>query len=724
MNTNVFSVRFPRTALAFALMAAFAPLHAQTTVTEGTVNIGAGLVDGYSADRALFSQYNSLRSSSNGVGMLGIDYSLREEETDTWIKFQGSNLLGDTRELNLVVRNPGAWKFTENYSETVHYDLNTIRTGLIGAGSSSPQVNVVTAGTGSELELKTKRTSIGIGLTKWITPSMQFELDLKTEKKEGSRLFGIGMNCISTAAPGCGSNPLTSTNWAVLMLPEPINANHSQIDARLSYSFEKFRFNVGYYGSFYRNNYGTLTANVPANLNNPLGVSQPLGTGLQGILGQSLALSPDNEAHQVDLSGNYDFTPTTRATFKVAYATATQNDSFAGALLGGAPAGVTNLGGQVNTTLTKIGLTSRPLPQLTLLADVRYENKEDKTPIATYNTNGSLTYTNRDLPNLKEHAKLQASWQFSKDYRGTIGTDYETIDRGVFTSTSAVSGLSALRQNTQETSFNADIRRKMAQNFSGSIGVSTSQRDGSNWLKPNSVTTGVAEISNPATGLASTAIYMPTLANRQRDKVKVFADWQPNADMTFQFSAEDGKDKFSAPTVYGLQETRMNQYSVDWNYALNYAWSLNGYVSQGVQTLNQLRPAGSLMAFENTTTSINIGIAGKASSKINVGANLTFSNDRSIYAQTLDGSTSASDAALLATTGGLPDIVYRQTVLKMFGKYELEKNSSLRLDVIYQQAAVSDWTWVSYAYSDGTTVKQNATQNVGFIGLTYTYQWQ
>lgn len=694
MNTPVFSVNFPLTTLAFALMAAFAPVHAQTTVEEGSVSVGVGAIDGSRADRQLFGQYNGARTV-NAVANLGIDYNLRKEETDTWVKLQGSNLLGDTRELNLVVRNPGEWKTIVNYGELVRYVPNT-----------------VTTGTGSELELKTKRTSLGLGLTKRITPSMQFEMDLKTEKKEGSRLFGIGMTC-SAFIPTPPSTPCGS-NWAVLMLPEPINSTHNQIDARLSYSFDKFRFNVGYYGSFYQNDKSTMLGSLDTTLN----------AGL--LLGKPLSLAPDNQAHQVDMSGSYDFTPTTRGTFKVAYATATQNADFPSELLSGAPPGVTNLGAQVNTTLAKLSLNSRPIPQLTLLADVRYENKDDQTPIAAYNTDSTKTYTNRDLPNLKEHAKLQASWQFSKDYRGTVGTDYEAIDRGTFTSSSAVfpGSVSALRQKTQETSFNADVRRKMAQNFSGSIGVSTSQRDGSNWLQPNVVTTGVTEIANASTGLSSTAIFMPTLANRQRDKVKVFADWQPNADMTFQFSAEDGKDKFSAPTAYGLQDTRMNQYSIDWNYALNYAWALNGYVSQSLQTLNQLRPAGSLMAFENTTTSLNIGIAGKASSKVEVGASLTFSNDKSVYAQTLGGTASAYDAALLASTGGLPDIIYRQTVLKMYGKYALEKNSSLRLDLMVQQAAVSDWTWQGFTYSDGSTVRQNATQNVGYIGVTYTYQWQ
>ncbi len=50
--------------------------------------------------------------------------------------------------------------------------------------------------------------------------------------------------------------------------------------------------------------------------------------------------------------------------------------------LTGAPAGVSSLGGVMDTNLAQFGLTARPMPGLTLLANVRYEDKNDKTPLA------------------------------------------------------------------------------------------------------------------------------------------------------------------------------------------------------------------------------------------------------------------------------------------------------------------------------------------------------
>ena len=158
-----------------------------------------------------------------------------------------------------VYKRQGEWKFTADYGELVHYDPNTINTGLLAAGSTTPQVVNLPGGpgTGSEYELKTKRTGLGVGFSKRVSDALLFEVDLKSENKEGSRLFGVGMNCASSIA-SCGSTTSINTGWALLMLPEPISANHSQVEARVTYAQDKLRLGAGYYGSFYRNDYSSL----------------------------------------------------------------------------------------------------------------------------------------------------------------------------------------------------------------------------------------------------------------------------------------------------------------------------------------------------------------------------------------------------------------------------------------------------------------------------------
>jgi hypothetical protein len=249
-------------------------------------------------------------------------------------------------------------------------------------------------------------------------------------------------------------------------------------------------------------------------------------------------------------------------------------------------------------------------------------------------------------------------------------------------------------------------------------------------LKDNSGL-GVTEIANPAdpvNGFASSAIFMPTLANRQRDKAKIFADWVASESLTLQFSAEGGNDTFSAPTSYGLRSTRMSQFSVDAGYAISDKWAMTAYASQGNQTLNQARPAGYVLAYDNTSTSIGLGLTGKATGALEVGGSLSFTDDKSVYAQTLDVMAGTDSIALLAASGGLPNIVYRQTALKLFGKYAVDKKSTVRVDLVHQRSNVNDWAWgyngVPYTYSDGTTVSQKPSQSVSVLGVTYVYQLQ
>ena len=75
------------------------------------------------------------------------------------------------------------------------------------------------------------------------------------------------------------------------MLPEPIDSNIKQLEAKLNFSGDKLKLTGGYYGSLYNNSNGTLNPTVTGNLNDPLGVPMgvsagtvPLTAGLRGIL--------------------------------------------------------------------------------------------------------------------------------------------------------------------------------------------------------------------------------------------------------------------------------------------------------------------------------------------------------------------------------------------------------------------------------------------------------
>ncbi len=719
------------TLIALAAFSALGAAHAQDKQVEASVTAGVGALSGGSEDRALFGQYNGLRAPRNSVvGLFGLEY-WRTLDGGIVTTVRAADLLLDTREIEFTIGRQGDWKVNADYSEIVRREPHTIHTGLLGAGTSTPQVVVLPSGAlGSELDLKIKRTALGVGLSKIISSTLQFDASVSSEKKEGARLFGRGFSCPSTAAPGCAPGSAATTGWALLLLPEPINADHTQAEARLSFASGPLRLSAGYYGSYYHNANGTLTPSVPGSLNNGVGTLLPLSAGLQPILSQPISLPPDNQAHHFDVTGRYAFTRTTQLNFKLGYAVAKQDQDFATAGLSGQPAGVTDLSGKMVTTLAQVGITSRPVPKLSLHADIRYRDRDDRTPLAPYNIEGATIYTNHRLPNTQVRTKLQAGYQFTTEYRGLLAVDSESIDRGVFTQSSAIAGITALRQKTDEVGVLAELRRTMTESFSAALGVETRKRTGSNWLRDNSGL-GVTEVSDPfdpAVGF-STAIFMPTLADRRRDKAKLYADWQPTERLSLQFMAHTGRDRYdTAPSSYGLRSTRMHLYGVDADFALTDTWRLTGHVSRGEQRLHQAKPAASILSLDNSTTSFGVGVAGKPTAKIELGADVLYIDDKSVYAQTLDATASPEDTTLLAASGGLPDIVFRQTTLRLFGRYEIDKSSAVRLSLVHQRSRWNDWAFgfngVPFSYADGTTVSQQPNQAVTFVGVTYTYSWR
>jgi MtrB/PioB family decaheme-associated outer membrane protein len=721
--------------LVIAILSAFAPAYAEDDIAqyiapESTVSVGVGMVSGDSKDRALFGQYNGMRKS-DVYGLVDFDYIKRDDATGTWTILQGANLGLDTRELRFMRQKQGDWKYSAEYSELTRNYPRTINTGLTGAGTTTPVVTRLPAqGSGSDLDLKTDRKSASLGMEKWITSNLQFEANFKNEDKDGARIFGRGLNCSSTAAIVCSAN-----SGAILLLPEPINTTTRQIDAKLNYSGDKFFLSGAYYGSFFNNENGSLRPTINGNLYNPNGttINTALtpGSTLKTYMQQPIALPPDNQAHQLSLSGNYAFTPTTRATFKYAYTHATQNESFADQGLTTAPAGVTSLNGRIDTTLIQAGLTARPMDKLSVLANVRYEDKDDKTPLALYSPTVGRTQSDSSMKKIA--GKAEASYRLTDAYRATLGLDYETVNHGIPASTYIPGGLTLLREETRETGYRAELRRSLSETLNGSISYIRSDRDGSAWLNAIQGTPVVTDTA--AAALGGNRPVTPTMfMDRTRDKVKLSADWSPTEQLSLQFIVEDSKDKYDAPSNgvrKGLQETGGKLYGIDAAFVFSDAWKMNAYWTQSEQTQN-INHSVYLAQLTSRSNAVGLSVSGKPSSRLEVGADLSYVNDKNGYQQAVE--TTTNTAATITTAngllaqGGLPDVTYRATTLKLFGKYALEKNAALRFDLIHMRAKLNEWTWgyngTPFFYSDYSTVSMQQNQNVTFVGVTYVYKFQ
>ncbi len=452
------------------------------------------------------------------------------------------------------------------------------------------------------------------------------------------------------------------------------------------------------------------------------------------VLNTPMALPPDNQAHQLYVAGNYAFTPTTRSNFKLAYTHATQDKDFGGAGLTGAPAGVTNLGGEVDTTLAQFGITARPLPKLSLLGNVRYEDRKDKTPIHQYNIEDTALWDNSHDSRKKLDAKMEGSYLLPGNTRGTLGVDYNWIKRELPSATTVdIAGLSGLRGETTEWTYRGEVRRSVSDTVTGAISYGYSRREGSDWY--NLCTSAACVAQGLVYGgtypddqiWQRTAIFPYMFADRTRQKIKASAEWAATERLGVQFIVENSFDHYGTPSTKGLRDGSMRLFSVDASYALSDAWRLTAYASRGDQVIRVDHSTAYMEDLNDVNDAIGIGLVGKPSGRYEFGGNISYINDRNAYGTQADFAASAGNLAQVAAYQ-LPDVVYRETRLNLYGKYTLDKHSDIRVDFVYADYYFSEWAWgasgVPFTYQDNTTVGIDPKQHVAYIGARYIYRMQ
>lgn len=712
-NSNKHIKHVQRT-LVLAVCAAFGQAYAgdeevaQMTRPESSVGVGVGVASGDVRERAIFGQYSGMRGQNANL-LFDVDYSKRDEATGTWTQLLGRNLGNENRELSFGQQKQGDWRYALDYSELVRNYTNTLNSTMQGVGTNNISITRVTQGNGNDINLKTERKSLGLSAEKWLTSNLLFEVSFKEEKKEGARMFARGVNCSAASVPACGA-----TTGALLVLPEPIDSSTKQIEAKLNFSGEGFAINGGYYGRLFTNKYGALNQTITGNLFNP-NMTNLLPATVNPWLGGALALPPDNQSHKFYLNGSVTFSPTTKGNFKFAHTRSTQNESFGSMGFATAPRGA--LDAVVDTTLLQAGLTSRPMQKLTVTANLRYEQRSDKTPLAVYSPDG--VSTNSWGSRTKISGKLDATYQLPEGYRATAGIEYDMRDMGRPAGTSDTSGqATALRAKNDEIGVRFELRKAMSETLTGSASVAHSHRNGSRWMTVNAGNATMADGQLQGTGFG---LFPLLWMDANRDKLKLAANWDPTEKLALQFMAESSADRYYAPTKRGARDGVTHLFSVDASYAVSDTFKLTGWYSRNDTIFNINGPNNSYMeSLRQLNNSVGLGVRGNPSSKFEWGGDLTFSYETNRYAQGVHGVSTQPNA--------LPAVAYRQQSVNVFGKYSVDKTSDVRVNLLHQRYYTNEWYWsnggVPFFYSDGTTLVQQQQQNVTFIGASYVYKWQ
>jgi MtrB/PioB family decaheme-associated outer membrane protein len=650
------------------------------------VSAGVGYVNN---DNQRFGQYTGL-TDEDAYLLFDASIARRDDATGTWLRFTGRNVGFDNRLLRFENERQGNWGYFIEFNQIPRFDPYTVNTGLQGIGTTTVTPVTIAPGAGANYEFKTDRDRVSVGFRKALARGLGLQVQLSNEEKEGLRRWGQG----------------TFGTWR--FLAEPIDQTTRQLDATLTYSTEKLQLSGGYYGTSFVNHNQLLTVG---------GATLFAGSNL-------MALPPDNQSHQLHLAGGYSFTQATRATFKLAHGTITQDEIFPTTPVAGAPS---NLDGRIDTTLAEAGLTTRLTPALSLRASLGYENRDDKTPVFRYfpsqNTVGSTndgTNETRDVETTR--GKVDATYRLPMAFSLTGGLEYVEKKRD-----SAPVRSVDFREKTDETSYKAEVRRSIGETVTGAVSYVHSVRRGSDWL---------TNFGNQTTVSTGDLIAPLHLADRDRDLVRLVLNWMPTEPLSLNFRVDAAQDDYASRGFtsfdLGPRKGEARLYSADMGYAFSDAVQATAWVSHGVDKYHSAECQSAAVPNANTCTasaanpvwaadlqhtqnSLGLGVRVKPAGRTELGADVSYSR------MTDEMGTAAITPAVALPV--LPDVHTKVATLKLSAKYALQRNSGLRLQYVYDRFTTDDWTWNSWTYTDGTRVLEEPKQDVHFIGASYYYQF-
>jgi len=651
---------------------------------ESTASVGLGFVNN---DNRRFGQYSSFNKGGT-YGLLNLDLITRDEETGTWFKIFGKDLGLANQDLKMSQEKQGDWGWFLQSTQMVRNEPFTVHTGLQGIGTANQLIS--STAPKNDINLKVEHDIMALGVKKYVANGFDVRIGFKQDDTNGARMFGRGV---------------TGTQE---FLTEPIDRSTRQWEFIAGYADRKMQFSGGYNGSSYANNIPVLLSSG----------------GNAGLGNWNMAMPPSNIAHQLHLAGGYNFSDTTRTSFKWSQTMALQNETFSpvysAVRLAGAP---DNLNGKMSTTLLYTDLSLRPSRDLDIISSLRLEDRRDETPEVQYiaaqaastSTAGATGFNwPRNLNQLK--GKIEASYKLGDDLRLVSGFDDEVMRRN-YPSTFRRVGY---REMTDEMTGRLELKRSVSDELNGSLSVLRSERRGSEYIPDTFAPTSQTNQVN--------AILW---ADRNRDKLRLMSDWMPSEDWSFQLIYDMSQDTYFGRNL-GPRAGSATFLSLDANYKINDKWNLTTWLSQE-NTASQQSQRTDVLAtaaaggnefwsadLRYNTSAVGMTLKGKPRWNLQLGLELSSSLD------IVDANLAKTAGTGTVPVNSLPEIYYRHQTFKLYADYALQAKSGIRVNFTYDHRDTNDWTWTNYTYTaaaDGTTVIVQPVEDVVFFGISYYFRW-
>jgi MtrB/PioB family decaheme-associated outer membrane protein len=432
-----------------------------------TIDMGLTYVP---VDSTRFGEYNGLQSTGtrmNGGFQLrgGPGYGQNEQgATERW-SLSGDNLGLSSRSMKASRGSQGEWSVSVDYDEMRHYTTSNYSTPYSGAlggnvftvgplrnGTTGAALGLMTPATAAAfstltidpnyanqsftpVDVYTERRNTGLTATRTIDSRLSLSFDYNQLAQSGAKLMPF-----ASAANQIRGGTVSSGQF-IALLPNPTNYRTDTMTLSLNWLGEKSNLTASYHGSFFRDGYQSVrAANFAADPTNASGNMQTWST------------APDNDFHQLSVTGGHVLSSQTKLTGGFSYSRNTQNQAYAGtydSFMYGTGAGVlttppvSSLGGVVVTTHADMKLTHKASQALTWSGAFKYDDRNNQTASNLYSfyaINSRYSSTNTQTTDYANYANVPLSTRKTQldltgDYRlGThqyvrMGYVHSSLDR-------------------------------------------------------------------------------------------------------------------------------------------------------------------------------------------------------------------------------------------------------------------------------------------------------
>lgn len=737
---------------------------------DNYVEIGPGFT---SRDSAKFGEYNGLNNSGahlignfnvSGGNAYGGDGTLR------W-NLNGTDIGTTSRSLGGSLESQGRWSVGVGYDELRHQISDTYQTHLQGAmgsnvftapanfGTFNGAISTPTGGVrglnATQLaafhneDVASTRKNISFNAGYHFNQQLNVQFDFNHLDQSGAKLLGSG-------ALGGVVGPLGGT-WraeAVAILMNPTKYQTDTVNLALNWAGEKAYLSAGYFGSFFSNDNDRLTwQNVQ--MNN--------GTGLCASGGNcsyqtnTMSTAPNNQFHQINFSGGYKFSPSTRLSGGFSYGLNTQNAS----LLTGLPeiAAVPQaFDGKVVTTHANLKLTHQASRDLALTAAVKYNERDNQSSSNTYryyainNLTTMDAATNAPYSNRKTEVELAGDYRIDKKQSVRLAYNFETISRWC---SNMANGFNNCLVSPSSDENKIALRYKVKPVEDLSFNAAYSYADRHSKFDHNAVTplSGLDTLTpNDVNAQDYPGFIAYTYASRKQDQLRAGVSWQASERFELGLNGRYAKDDYYNSTL-GVQDSRTTSINLDATYSYAENGSVSAYVSwqdnkrnllsgaAGNGAVNTASSASGLVAPTNLWhnkldgDAFVIGLSGKhrglLGGKLDVMGDISYSDDKAGYSTAVGYPITGCNAATgnNLNCGDLPDITSRVLTLKLSGAYQIDKSSKIGLGYIYQNRRSNDYYYNTglYGYTPNRVMPTNElvpNYTVSVVMATYIYSFK